>query len=231
MVDEFSSDLEQEEALRNWWRDNWRWVVSGVVLGLAALAGWQYWQQQIRLREEAAAQAYSDFSAALTSGDKDKTDRLIKDLDSKYAASPYADPAHLALAQRDVAAGKFEQAATELKAVIDKSKDAALVQVARVRLARVQLQLGHQDEALALLDVSKAGAFAAQVHEVRGDVLLAKGDRSGARMAYQSALAEGMGKDTAPGETELLRLKLQDLSDAEVAAALPAPAIAPSPAK
>jgi predicted negative regulator of RcsB-dependent stress response len=228
MVDEFSSDLEQEEALRNWWSSNWRWIISGVVLGLAALAGWQYWQQQVRQRAEAAAQAYSDFSAALASGDKDKTEQLIKDLDGKHADSPYADPAHLALAQRDVAAGKFEQAANELKAVIDKSKDTVLVQVARVRLARVQLQLGHHEEALALLDVSKAGAFAAQVHEVRGDVLLAKGDRSGARLAYQAALAEGMGKDTAPGETELLRLKLQDLGDADVAAAASTNAIAPA---
>ncbi len=212
MVEEYLSDREQEEALRSWWRDNWRWIISGVVLGLAALGGWQYWRQQTQLRAEAAAQAYTDFSAALASGDKDKIEQLVKELDGKYADSPYSGPAHLSLAQREVAAGKFEQAANELKVVVDKSKDEALVQIARLRLARVQLQLGHHDEALALADVSKAGAFIAQVQEVRGDVLLAKGDRSGARLAYQAALDAGTGVDAAPGESELLRLKLQDLS-------------------
>jgi len=132
-----------------------------------------------------------------------------------HAGSPYADQAHLALAQTYVVAGKFEQAAGELKLVADKSEDKALAQVAQLRLARVQQQLGHHDEALALLDVSKAGAFAAQVHEVRGDVLLAKGDRSGARLAYQAAMTEAAGKEADPNQTELLRLKLQDLGDAE----------------
>ena len=44
MVDDYLSDREQEEALRNWWRENWRWILGGVVLGLGLLAGWQYWQ-------------------------------------------------------------------------------------------------------------------------------------------------------------------------------------------
>jgi predicted negative regulator of RcsB-dependent stress response len=215
MVEEYLSDREQEEALRSWWRDNWRWVMSGIALGLALLAGWQYWQRQTQLSAEAAAQTYSDFGTALAAGDKDKFEQLLKALDTTHQGSPYGDQAHLSLAQTQVAAGKFEQAASELKAVVDKSKDAALVQVARLRLARVQLQLGHPDEALALLDVTKAGAFAAQVHEVRGDVLLAKGDRSGARLAYQAAIAESAGKDLAPTANELLRLKLQDLGDAE----------------
>jgi predicted negative regulator of RcsB-dependent stress response len=185
---------------------------------LALLGGWQYWRQYVQQRAEAAAQAYSDFTAALAGNDKDKIDKLVKDLDTTHANSPYADQAHLALAQNKVAAGQFEQAANELKVVLDKSKDEALVQVARLRMARVQLQLGHPDEALALLDVSKAGAFAAHVQDIRGDALLAKGDRSGARLAYQAALNEGAGQERAPAESELLRLKLQDLSDADSAA-------------
>jgi predicted negative regulator of RcsB-dependent stress response len=128
------------------------------------------------------------------------------------------------VAQSKVAAGQFEQAASELKIVVEKSKDPALAQVARLRLARLQLQLGRPDEALALLDVSKAGAFAGQVHEVRGDALLAKGDRSGARLAYQAAVNESAGQEQSPAVGELLRLKLQDLSDAEAAVEQPAAA-------
>jgi predicted negative regulator of RcsB-dependent stress response len=87
--------------------------------------------------------------------------------------------------------------------------------------------LGHYEEALALLDVTKAGAFAAQLQEVRGDILLAKGDRSGSRLAYQAAISEHVGKDLAPGESELLSLKLQDLGPEEVATAAKTAEVAP----
>lgn len=218
MVEDYLSDREQEEALRNWWRDNWRWVISGVVLGLAALGGWQYWRDWTRQRAEAAAQTFAEFTAAVSAKNQDKIDQLIKTLDSEHGKSPYADQAHLWLAQSKVQAGQFEQAANELKAVVERSQDDLLVQVAKLRLARVHLQMGHADEALALLDASKAGAFAAQVHDVRGDALLAKGDRAGARAAYQAALNESATAELAPEQSELLRFKLQDLADAEPAA-------------
>lgn len=220
MVEEYLSDREQEEALRTWWRENWRWVISGVALGLALLGAWQYWQLHSQAKAENASQAFRDLTTTLAGTDKSipdksKVDSLVKDLDSG-GASPYADQAHLLLAQTHANAGRFEQAAAELKIVIDQAKDDILVQIARLRLARVQLQMGHPDEALALLDVNKAGAFAGQVHEVRGDALLAKGDRSGAKLEYQTALTAG--KDAISGagnETEMLRLKLQSLAGDE----------------
>jgi predicted negative regulator of RcsB-dependent stress response len=228
MVEEYLSDREQEEALRNWWRDNWRWVVGGVALGLALLVGWQYWQRQALQKSEQAAQTYADFAAALASNNQEKVEPLLKDLDTSHSRSPYNDQAHLAVAHAHVSAGKFEQAIAELKLVSDKSEDPALAQIARLRMARVHLQLGHHDEALALLDVSKAGAFTAQVQEIRGDVLLAKGDRNGARLAYQAAITAGVAPHTAPNESDLLHLKLQDLSDATMPASVSAEVAVPA---
>lgn len=230
MVEEYLSDREQEEALRSWWRDNWRWVVGGIALGLALLVGWQYWQRQTLQKSDQAAQAYVDFSAALASNNQEKVDPLLKDLDSKYSSTPYNDQAHLAVAHSHVIAGKYEQAIAELKLVADKSEDPGLAQIARLRIARVHLQLGHHDDALALLDVSKAGAFTAQVQEIRGDVLLAKGDRNGARLAYQAAIDATVAPNTAPNENDLLHLKLQDLSDAATSTPVSAEAAAPATA-
>ncbi|MBC7982374.1 MAG: tetratricopeptide repeat protein [Candidatus Obscuribacterales bacterium] len=230
MVD-YLSDGEQEEALRRWWQDNWRWIVSGVVLGLAVLGGWQYWQQRTLTRAEGASLAYRDLATALASGDRAKADALVVDIDKQYQSSPYADQAHLLLAQANVATGKFEQAASELKWVLDHSADESLQQVARLRLARVQIQLGHHDEALALL-VNTADAFAAQVHEIRGDALLAKGDSSGAQQAYRLALDAAKVGDA---NTQLLDLKLQDIQLPSTAAAVvpvtPAAAVTAPPAK
>ena len=71
-----------------------------------------------------------------------------------------------------------------------------------------------------LLDVEKAGAFVAQVREIRGDALVAKGDAQGARAEYAAALAaESKGQiDRATVE-----LKLRDVGG-EVPAATTASA-------
>ncbi len=47
------TDNEREEQLRRWWSDNWAWIIGGVALGLALLAGWQYWQRyQVQTAEQ-----------------------------------------------------------------------------------------------------------------------------------------------------------------------------------
>ena len=36
MVEDYLTDRDQEEALRNWWRENWKRILAGVALGRAA---------------------------------------------------------------------------------------------------------------------------------------------------------------------------------------------------
>jgi predicted negative regulator of RcsB-dependent stress response len=234
MATDFLSDREQEEALLSWLKENWAWMASGVAVGFLVLAGWYYWQRHVEQQGEAAAQAYQELTQVLGSNDKDKIDAAAKTLSTDYGDTPYADQAHLLLAQSHVNGGRFEMALTELKTVVDQSKDDALVQIAKLRLARVHIQLGHHDEALALLDVGKAGAFAASVHEIRGDALLAKGDSAGARSAYEAAIMAAQSADprTAMSGNEYLQLKLQELGPAPATAAPAAalPSSAPSSA-
>ena len=61
-----------------------------------------------------------------------------------------------------------------------KATDPRLALTARLRLARVQVDQNQADAALATLAGPEAGAFAPRFAEVRGDALLAKGDRAGA---------------------------------------------------
>lgn len=241
MSSELLSDREQEEALRSWWRENWRWVASGIAVGFIVLAGWNYWKLRIEQRGEAAARTYRELNAALTANDKDKVDAAMRAIDTDYSGTPYADQAHLLMAQAHVNGGRFEMAATDLQTVVDKTSDSALAEIAKIRLARVHIQLGHYDEALALLDVEKAGAFAAQVQEVRGDALLAKGDQAGARTAYEAAIAadKALSPHSAPSDDDYVHLKLEELTaastdsvpPASAASAPPAPAPAPEAKK
>ena len=185
------TDNEREEQLRRWWSDNWAWIIGGVALGLALLAGWQYWQRQKLQSAEQDEAGYVAVVEALARGQRDEAAKQGTELRARRPDSAYADQADLALARAAVDAGQFDEAARLLKGVADGSADPELRLVAQVRLARVLVEQGKFDDALALLDVAKAGDFAPLFQDVRGDALAAKGDAAGARQAYEAALAAG----------------------------------------
>lgn len=224
------SDIEREEQLRRWWSENWLWIFGGVVLGLAALAGWQYWQKSRSAAAEADEASYMAVLESLSKNDQDTAAKKASDLRALHPKSPYADQSDLALARAEVGMQKFDDAARRLRVVADSSRDPELRLIAQSRLARVLAEQGKHDDALGLLDPAKAGSFAALFHEIRGDVLVAKGDAAGARKEYEAALAAG----GAAGEPKLDRayveLKRDALPGASTPAATAAPAAAAPPA-
>jgi predicted negative regulator of RcsB-dependent stress response len=56
------SEKEQIEVIRGWWRENGRYVVSGIVIGAGLLFGWNYWNNQQR---EAGLQASGVYESLL----------------------------------------------------------------------------------------------------------------------------------------------------------------------
>ena len=117
------------------------------------------------------------------------------------------------LARLDVDAGDFAAAEAKLARVADGSKDPDLRTVARLRLARVQLAQGRYDAALATLDAVATPPIDARVLDLKGDVLLAKGDRAGALDQWRKAEAAAAADpgSAAQLDTELLRLKIDEL--------------------
>ena len=208
MVEDYLTDRDQEEALRNWWRENWKWILEGVLLGLGVLAGWTYFQKYRVSQAEHAAKVYADFHKAVDANDDTQAGKLLDSLAGEHASSAYTQQGRLLLAKRHTEAGRFDEAIKQLRQVADSSKDQELGHVAQLRLARLLIQTGKHDEALQQLSVEKAGAFGAQVRELRGDALLAKGDAQGARAEYAAALAE----DTKGQiDRETVELKLRDV--------------------
>src|SRR5689334_23564345 len=113
--------------------------------------------------------------------------QLVDELNKEYQATPYAALATLFAARTQVESNELDKAATGLKSVMETAADPELRTIARLRLARVQSALGKYDDALATLKVDDAGEFAPRMADVRGDVLLAKGDREGALREYIAA--------------------------------------------
>jgi len=223
MVDEYLDEREQAEQLKQWFKENWLWMATGVVLGLGGLYGWQGWNAHLDRRSQDAGRLFGEMLQSLDQSDRARGEEIAGQIYEKYGSTPYADQARLVLARVHADNDELDAAASELRKVMEDSGDAELALVARLRLARVQSAQGNHDAALATLDAVATPAVEATIAELRGDVLLAKGDKAAALAAYQQALAAS-GPDAADGlvDPALLQLKIDDLSAAAQAGAAPA---------
>ncbi len=209
-MEDFVDEKEQWEWLQAWVRANGLWIVAGVLVGAAILWGWRFYQERVDRRAHEAGEQYAAVLDAYGHGDRAKAATLIAVLERDHAGSPYVDQAQLAAARMAVEANELDQAATGLRAVMAATHDPELALVARLRLARVLLAQGKSDDALATVRAAPAGtAFAPAFAEVRGDALLAKGDRAGALSAYREASNP---KSADVADTSTLELKMRDLA-------------------
>ncbi len=216
MVDEYLSEREQAEQLRHWLRENWIWLVAGVALTLGGFYGWRWWEARQAGRSIAAEARFAAMVDALAANQHEEGVRIAAEITGEYPDTPYADQATLVLVRLDVERGDFAQARERLSQVMESSKDPDLRLVARLRLARVQLAGGEADAALATLDGAEESAVEARIAELRGDALLAKGDRAAALAAYREAQAAAGAAGPAAGlvDAELLGLKIDELAAA-----------------
>lgn len=220
MVDEYLSEREQAEQLRRWLRENWLWLIASVALTLGGIYGYKWWESRQASRSLAAEGRFTAMLDALGRNQREEGVRIGAELTSDYADTPYADQASLVLARLDIEAGDFARAGSRLAEVMNSTRDRELSLIARLRLARVQLAQGLFDEAIATLNAADAPAVAARIEELRGDVLLARGDKAGALASYRKAKAAAA--DSAPAgeglvDPELLGLKIDELAATEAA--------------
>lgn len=215
-MDDYLSEKEQIQKIKEWWRENGPYVIAGLVLGIGGLVGWNYWKAYKISQAEEAGAIYMQLSEVVQSGDQAAASAALAELEADYGGTPYADQARLMMARMLVEKGEFEGAAAHLQKVVDGTSDSELERVARIRLARVWLAAGRDQEALDVLDLSRAGAFAARFHEIRGDALASRGEDQAAIEEYQLAL-QGAVEGVVDRQAVLLKLDALGGSPAEVA--------------
>ncbi|EAS44399.1 hypothetical protein C9J48_04555 [Photobacterium profundum] len=199
----YETEEQQVEALKSWWKENGKAVVLGAVIGLGGLYGWRYYQGEVQTTKELTSDAYSQVMTTLDSG----SENAVADVQAFISAnesSQYSVLAALQLAKTQVELGDLDGAIKQLTWAISQTKDQAILPLAQTRLARIYAEQQKFDEALAELDKVTATSWQSKIAELRGDILLLKGDIIAARNAYISA--------QQLGASPALQMKLDDLA-------------------
>src|SRR4051794_17266075 len=99
-------DEAQVEQLKQWWKENWLALATGLALGLGGIYGWQQWQSHQDKVAGEASQAYEDLRKAADASKSDEAQQLAQRLIDGYAGTPYAAEAALRIAQLEVSQDK-----------------------------------------------------------------------------------------------------------------------------
>ena len=207
-------DLEEQEqidTLKTWWKMYGNLVTGLVMAASLAVVGWQGWNWYQGGQSAKAAAIYGVLEQAAAAGDAQKVKAAAGELAEKFGRTAYASLGAMVAAKQSFDAGDLKTAKTQLIWVAENGKN-EVRDLARLRLAAVQLDEQAYDEALKQLEAAHAAAFDARFLELKGDVLAAQGKKPEALAAYKAAQAKSEGK-TGVG-SELLQQKIDSMGEA-----------------
>lgn len=198
----YSTEEQQEQAIIGFLQRYWIAFVAVIVIVIAASVGWYLYQDH---QDGKSLKASAAFEAIMQSKADNKVVQLQSFINKYPDANSYPYMARMILAKSFVNENKYQQAADALSVVTQKA-DEPLRSLAMLRLARVQLALKKDKDALATLDGVSGKSYKGSVEALKGDIYVAQGHFGKARDAYQQAIADGNGSDPS------LQLKLDNLA-------------------
>jgi len=188
-------EQEQVDALKAFWDRHGNLIIWTVTIVLALFAAWQFTLKGQRDAGLQASTLYANLEDAARAGDAKRAGQVFADMKAQAstwkpkAIAPvpsYTQQGGLLAAKVLSEKGQTADAIAALQWVADNGNPEN-ASVARLRIAGLFADDKKYDDALKQLDQVTGTAFAALVADRRGDILLAKGDKEGAKTAYKSA--------------------------------------------
>jgi predicted negative regulator of RcsB-dependent stress response len=207
-----SHEQEQLEALKAWWYENRNQILGALLVVVVAIGGWRGWQYYNHMRADEAATLYQQFVSQIESNDIKRVNDAAAAVMEKFASTPYAPRAALLAAQLNEQLKDVGRAKTQLQWVIDHAGEEGLKDVARLRMAAIQLDEKNYDGALNLLDAPHPPSFDGLYADLRGDALSGQGKTNEARSAYKLAYEK---TDARTVYRNLIQMKLDALGAAK----------------
>jgi predicted negative regulator of RcsB-dependent stress response len=143
----YETEEEQIVAIKEWWNKNSKQLISSILVVSLAWLGWNYYQQDKKVKAQRASTIFSVMSTSLEQGSFGEIAREGIKLVQEQPKSPYSVGVSLLLAKYHLQQNKTDEAIQNLQWVVKNSTDAPLALVAKLRLVNLFIDLDKMDEA------------------------------------------------------------------------------------
>ncbi len=187
-VDLTLDEHEKIEDLKAFWKAHANKIVGGLLIASVAGIGVAWWKQHQFRTNAAAASLYASIQGMQQADQSSAVATLTVTLLQRYPNTPYAARGALIGAATASASHNASLAQSDLRWVLDHSKESSLQTVARLRLAGVLLDQNQTQAALTMIDTAHDETDANVYNDLKGDILVREGQLDAARAAYRIAL-------------------------------------------
>ena len=206
----YDTEEEQLEALKRWWKENGQSAIIGLIVGIAIILGWNYWNEHKSDQANQASALYDQLLKAVAADQKDSAEKLAERLQEQFKSTEYAAYSSLLQAKIKLEKGDMPAAKTILEKLAGVPNE-EISNIAKIRLVRLMMAKGEFEPALQLIndiDPAKISNFSGNYDELVGDLYVALDRLDQARSSYQKAIENGY-------KSPLLQLKIDDLTAPE----------------
>jgi len=216
IIEGYETEEQQVEAIKKWWSENGTMLVAGTVIALAGLWGWRFYGESVAEAKEEASSQFVQALAELKADSSEEGNATMVNFVADNEGNNYATLASMLLAKEAVKANNFALAKTQLTALLTTNTYQPLMPVIKLRLARVEAELGEFEQAIATLDGITEKGFVVKANQTKGATYIKQGNLELARSAFQTAV------DLSEGRVDpFLQLQLDDLAVVKTEAAAP----------
>jgi predicted negative regulator of RcsB-dependent stress response len=212
-------ELNLPPGLISFIRSNSRNLQIGLAGIVVLVLAWVFFDYYTEMQEKKGT---SLLAAGLQAESTEERLQKLESVTLDYGRTDAARWARIELAHLDYGAGRFEEAATKYREILEEvSAENPLVPLARMNLAQSYEELGQYDEAVAqYVLLKKDPGFANLAYWALGRVYTAKGDPVQARSTYQEFL-DSLGDTPDPALVSRLEAKLVSLGTSGTVATPP----------
>lgn len=186
-MDVLTDDHEREQAVRKWWRENWKPLAIGVAVAIAAIVGYKQYQAWDLERSQVKAFSVYQIQNALTEDAESEEARNNAIRFMKENHDLYGSLVALELSSVQLSSNDSEGALKSLAFAKQNGGD-FIKPLATIIEARIFAFKNEFDKALGVLKDVNNEAYKAETYELMGDIYMQKGDRDQAHDAYKNAM-------------------------------------------